>query len=215
MSERLPYPCRVGEGGEPWVKAQAVMPAIEASSAEIVVVHDADVWCPRLVDAVRAVEQGAAWAMPHAGVFRLSEGATVALYGGAAWESLPLEERAYKGWEGGGCVVLRREDALRVPLDPRFVGWGDEDASWAMALRCLVGPLVRIPHPLIHLYHPPQPRRERGLGSAPSLALHRRYAAARLNPGRMSVLIEEAKRDLDSHQSRLQADPALGHGLGG
>src|SRR5687768_12609226 len=57
----------------PWNKARAVMPAVEDSCADIVVLADADVWTEGLAAAVRAVEQGASWAIPHRHVHRLTE----------------------------------------------------------------------------------------------------------------------------------------------
>lgn len=104
-------------------------------------------------------------------------------------------------------TVLPRALYERVPLDPRFAGWGQEDGSWADALTALAGPPWRGDHPkqplhpMWHLWHPPQERTfpagrsaSRAIGSAEGLALRQRYrAAARAGPGAMAALLAEAR----------------------
>lgn len=184
-------PLELAPGPQPWVKALAVMPAIARSSADVVVVADADVWAEGLPEAIAAVEAGAPWATPHRGVFRLSEEGTDRLLTSRIdVEDRWLEQRVYRGTEGGGIVVARRETLLDVPLDPRFIGWGQEDECWGLALRSLVGPPSRGKGRLVHLYHPPQKRMDRKRGSPESWALRRRYVHAR-DPEMMRALIEE------------------------
>jgi hypothetical protein len=215
-AERHPdWRVTLSPGAEPWVKALAVMPAIAGSDAEVMIVADADVWAEGLDDAIQAVEDGAAWAMPHRGVFRLTEASTRAYMAGAELEHLALEERAYLGWEGGGIVVARRETLLEIPMDPRFVGWGNEDESWAIALRALAGTPVRIKKPLAHLWHPPQPRIERKRGSIESWRLFLRYHRARLKDDPeppLRELIKEAHAALELDQPTLHPHPPLGVG---
>lgn len=182
----------------PWIKAAAVMPAIENLDEDLVVVHDADVWSPAgLPVALEAVREGAGWAMPHRGVFRLTEASTDQLLDGDRdFEVMALEQPAYLGWEAGGVVVARRETLLDVPMDPRFTGWGLEDESWALALGTLAGPVHRGRAPLAHLWHPPQERplgaEGRRRGSNPeSWRLMMRYAAARNQPDAMRAILEE------------------------
>lgn len=183
------FEVRLAESPEgPWCKAAAVNPAVLVSDADVVVVHDADVWCDGLPDAVKHVET---WSVPHQEVLRLTEASTRALV-----DSQPgrrkLEE-SYMGLRGGGIVVAPRQVLVDVPLDGRFKGWGDEDTSWAYALWTLVGKPWRGGHQLVHLWHPPQPRLTRDLGSVESRALHRRYKAARFDPERMRALVEEGR----------------------
>jgi hypothetical protein len=197
-------------GPEPWVKAASVMPAIERSDAEIVVVADADVWCAGLTRAVEAVKGGAPWAIPHTIVHRLTESSTLSYMAGADYRQLATAEKPRKGVEGGGFVVARRETLLEAPLDPRFVGWGQEDLAWALSLYCLAGPPWRGSDPLIHLFHPPQARLDRKWGSLEGKALHRRYTKARLDPDAMRKIIEEGRLHArNADQPPLQADPAL------
>lgn len=194
---RYRWPVVIAEGPTPWVKARAVAPAVAASTADVVVIADADVWAPGIDEAVVAVETGAPWAVPHRGVFRLSPDGTDNLLDGECWEDQSLDQRPYLGVEGGGIVVAPRETLLDVPLDPRFVEWGQEDESWGIALHHLAGLRYRAKQPLIHLWHPHPPRMDRRHGSIQSRALFRRYLNARRDPAQMRSLIEEAKHVVD------------------
>lgn len=175
------------------------MPAIAACDAgAVVVVADADVWCDGISAAVAAVEAGAPWAIPHDLVHRLSETGTAAVLAGAHWRGQPVCQQPYPGVMGGGIVVARRETLLEAPLDPRFVGWGQEDESWAVALTALAGPPWRGAAPLLHLWHPPQPRLDRRRGSTGGWNLRRRYLRARRDPAAMRQLLDEARHALHS-----------------
>lgn len=179
----------------PWCKALAIRDALDQTEADVLVIADADVWTDGLADAVRVVREGAAWAVPHRGVHRLTEAAT-ALYGaGAGLAELAVEERPYLGFEGGGITVLHRAVYEDCPLDPRFTGWGGEDEAWGFALRILHGPPWRpTGHvPLIHLWHPPQERATRAFGNLAGRELRKRYVRADSNPVTMRALVEEAK----------------------
>lgn len=199
---------RHSEGNADWVKAEAVMPAVSAAAEDILVVADADVWCDGIADAVIRVNSGAPWAVPHHLVRRLTPAATDAVLAGAPLgPDVGLGERAYKGLPGGGIVVLRRDVALDVPLDPRFVGWGGEDQAWAYALSALYGEPWRGAADLFHLWHPPQKgspprraphltpeqRRAHGIGSRLNEQLRRRYRIARSDPRRMRTVIDEVR----------------------
>ena len=168
----------VGRGGDgPWCKATAVAEGLADATGDILVVADADCWTDGVEAAVRAVEAGAAWAIPHHLVHRLTAAATADVLRG-----LPLGgrtvQRPYPGYPGGGITVVRRDVYAEVPLDPRFLGWGQEDESWAHALTVLAGRPWRGTAPLWHLWHPPQPRRSRRWGSTESRRLYERYRAA-------------------------------------
>jgi hypothetical protein len=192
-----------------WVKANVVMPAIESSEAEIVVMHDADVYCDTLIDAVMAVRLGAAWAIPHLTVYRLTEEATAG-YMANSKRAVSFDRRPYVGMLGGGILVSRRDTLLDIPMDPRFQGWGHEDESWSMALACLLGEPWRGTSDLIHLWHPPLPRKTRRQGSEASLALRNQYARAANDPCMMRALLQGAK---DARRSALDTSdhrPARG-----
>lgn len=183
----------IAPGSEPWCKASAVTPAIEASSADVVIVADADVWTEGLPQAVQAVAGGAPWAIPHTPVYRLTEAATRHYMAGEDFRKLPTTQRPYCGMAGGGYIIAPRETFLSVPMDPRFVGWGQEDESHAHALQTLAGRPWRGRSPLVHLYHPPQERMSRRWGSLESRALATRYRKARNYPDQMRKLIQEAQ----------------------
>lgn len=196
----------------PWVKAHAVADALSQTQAETLIVADADVWCEGLPGAVRSVQDGAPWAIPHRGINRLSERATGQWLAGEHLSylssALDLCERTYLGVEGGGIVVLRRDVYDACPLDPRFAGWGQEDDAWGFALRALYGPPVRLKSPLIHFFHPPQERATRSFGSLEGRDLRKRYARARNDPGVMRALVSEAMAARVSNASRLVKNPA-------
>lgn len=192
LEPRWEWPVRVAEfRGGTWVKALATMPAIKESTADIVVVADADVLCDGVYDAISAVEHGAPWAVPHKWVCRLTAASTWNFKRGRG--NIDFEERPYVGVEGGGILVARRETLLDIPLDPRFVGWGQEDESWGIALHHLAGQPWRGGAQLFHLWHPSQERWTRTRGSVDGWALRRRYFKARFQDGAMRALIEEAQ----------------------
>ena len=181
-----------------WCKAAAVNPAVRSSSAEVVVILDADVWVgDGLAGAVDAVLKGAPWAIPHRGVFRLTEAATLrymadpVIVTDGVRDARELERPPYLGVPGGGAIVARREVLADVPLDPRFIGWGQEDDAIGTALTTLAGRPVRVRRPLIHLWHPPAERIDQRVGSMSGWLLWRRYHRARDNPAAMRAIIAE------------------------
>lgn len=55
----------------------------------------------------------------------------------------------------GVCNVIHRARFAEVHgFDPKFRGWGYEDAAIAMALTTLVGPVKWLPGDALHLWHP-------------------------------------------------------------
>lgn len=193
----LGCPVVVGNHAEgPWRKALAVRTALERTDADVLVVADADCWSGGVLEAVERVEAGAAWAVPHRGVYRLTRAGTVAWLAGERWADLtdaPLAEAPYRGVEGGGVTVIRREAYERCPLDPRFAGWSGEDEAFGWALRTLYGPPWRPMGyaPCVHLWHPSQERATRARGSRESWDLRKRYARALNDPAAVTALLEE------------------------
>lgn len=192
-----PWPVVIGrhDDGE-WCKALAVQDALSQTSAETLILHDADVWCDGLAGAVSSVQDGASWAIPHTatrGIHRLTEASTARYVAGEPLAGLPLAECRYDGVAGGGIAVVNRAVYDACPLDPRFRGWGGEDESLGHALRALHGVAPRGRSPLVHLWHPSQPRITRGTGSEASSTLRKRYARARFRPDQIAALVEEAR----------------------
>lgn len=165
-----------------WCKADAVADALTESTADIVVIHDADVWSPA-TPAIAAHAATHGWAIPHRKVYRLTPEATLDVLtsralGMRAASPGPVSryERVHDGFVGGGIVAVTRDVYNEVPLDPRFVGWGHEDESWAWALRLVVGAPWRGDARCYHLWHPPQDRDGvRMRGSDESWGLRNRY----------------------------------------
>lgn len=170
----------------PWRKGAAVACATRQATGQIVVVADADVTCPGVDAAVRAVCDGAPWAVPHRNVYRLTPAATREILAGGPLPQVATATRhrdvqlAHTGMVGGGMVVLPAATLDAVPMDPRFAGWGQEDMAWARALSVMVGAPWRGVAPLIHLWHPEAPRLgpARTVGSHASWELWLRYRRA-------------------------------------
>jgi len=164
---------------QPFIKADAVAAGLKDSDAEFIVVTDGDLWLDETIWGIEDIQNdGYPWVMPHNTINRMNPSATSRVLAGGAIGP-PLAQRPYRGVLGGGVVIIRREVYDDVPLDPRFVGWGQEDESWGIALRTL--------HPdgrmgtgdLWHLWHPPGDRKNRRTGSDDSVRLRNRYSLAR------------------------------------
>lgn len=194
VARLYPWPVTIASSPDgPWRKAAAVTPAVERSTADIIVVADADVWCTGTAEAVQAVIDGHPWAVPHTRIRRLTPTATSILLAGREPQPDDLVERPYRGVMGGGITVLPRETYLHCPLDARFTGWGQEDSAWGIALCTLAGTRWRGTSDLTHLWHPPQPRASRKIGNENGERLHHRYELALNDPAAMTLLIEEAR----------------------
>jgi hypothetical protein len=172
----------------PWVKAHAVADALTRTDADRILIADADCWSNRLAWALDQLDEWP-YAIPHHTVYRLTEAATAAVLAGGPLGG-ETTQHPYKGYAGGGFLALHRDLYEQVPLDPRFVGWGQEDQAWHLALRRIAGHGPRGRADLWHLFHPPQPRLSRQTGSEASAALLHRYQRAN-TAEKMADLIAE------------------------
>lgn len=183
-----------GDASGDWSKGAAVADALARATGDVIVMADADVWCDGVTDAVNAVNAGAAWAVPHHRVLRLTDHASREVYATGQWPTvrthLTYEQRPYPGQPGGGMAVMTRATYEAAPIDPRFVGWGQEDEAWNVCLFRLVGKPWRGTADLWHLWHPAQPRQSRAVGSTAGRKLYKRYATAR-DRVRMAALVGE------------------------
>lgn len=178
---------------QPYTKGGAVLHAAIASEADLVIMADADC-LPEpgyIAAAIRAVERGSAWVIPHTNVVRLTQPGSHEVIRQGLDPAAAEVSYTHRGMAGGGCVVLRRETLLACPIDPRFNGWGNEDESWAWALSTLAGRALRLQGTLYHLWHPRAPRLDPFRGSLESKALSDRYRAAYRNPLKMRALVDE------------------------
>lgn len=185
------------DGGEPWSKSEAIMRAAVDAPDGVLVLHDADSFTDGLAAAVEHVDAHGGWAVPHERVHRLSEAATASLLAGRQFSMQDCATRPYRGLAGGGIVVIRRADLLRVPFDPRFRGWGGEDSSFGHAAKWLIGEPWRGTTPLVHLWHPPAERHSEREGSLNNRTLQLRYLDARRREV-VQHLVHEARAALIS-----------------
>lgn len=189
------------EGGDPWTKPRAVNQAVRASSADLLVVADADIAVTReaLELAVQHVVDGAAWAVPFSTIYRLDQACTAEVlacpYDREIWpldpEDCVSHKPPYPAVPGGGVVVVARDAFDTVNgVDPEFE-WGQEDASFGWALDTLAGPHHMFDAPLWHMWH--QPR-----STSPSMydayRLEALYANANGKPEQMRALINRRHR---------------------
>lgn len=202
------YPA--GAGG--WRKSMAVLAGGPVADTDIVIIADADVVCEQVGLAVDAVSRprgkglsAPLWAAPHHSVYRLTPAATAMVTSGAWWPTpaattrklMPYLERSYASRSpAGGMVVLLGRLLNEVPLDPRFIGWGQEDHSWALALSMLGGAHWQGRGLLWHLWHPETPRVQPGIGSTGGLHLWHRYRTAS-TPRAMRELVGEAHAEIE------------------
>lgn len=190
------------DGGGAWCKAAAVARAAAAAAGDVLVVADADVVCDGVAWAVDQVDRGAPWAVPHRSVYRLSAAGARQVYAtGALPDPLSTAARAggavaelHAGVVGGGLVVLPAGVWARTPMDVRFRGWGQEDAAWARALTVVEGAPARGNARLWHLWHPPQARRSRSVGSDAGRELWLRYRRT-VDRASMVALVEQGRPD--------------------
>ncbi len=195
-----------GSGSQPWCKAKAVADALTRSTEQVLIIADADCVTPGLAQAVRAVQNGAPWAVPHLKVYRMGQQASRHIFDGVTPGSLTgknmwLDQSPYKGYEGGGITVLRREVYQDCPLDPAFTGWGQEDEAWALALNGLYGPPWRGKAPMYHLWHEKPVRVSRYTGSQASAARLALYREARIHSA-WDPLLQDGRRMVGSGLSQ-------------
>jgi len=90
----------------------------------------------------------------------------------------------------GGVLVIRPDAwALAGGMDERFTGWGCEDSAFLAAADTLLGPSVRHPAQIVHLWHPTADTP--GPGRDANYELLRRYRAAEGDVPAMRALIAE------------------------
>lgn len=191
------YPVRSGVcRTKRWCKAAAYNAAADATTADVLVIADADSY-PRTSSLARAVDHaaGGGWSVPFRKVRRLSADATDTLLGcDPAAQDEPavrvLAQAPHDALSGGGVVVMHRDVWAQVGgFDPRFSGWGGEDYALGCALRTLADQSLGCGGNLWHLWHPPQSDCRASSPETDALAF--RYRRAKFRPDDMRALIAE------------------------
>ena len=169
------------------------------SSADVFVFLDADSYVPNWQISLayaRTLING--WCLPYDCYYSLSrEGSQQFMAGGAVGREGDLEFVFPTPNSPipavGGCVVVRRDVFEMVAgYDERFIGWGEEDRAFILALETLAGPSPRVPGEIHHIWHPGE---EGDCFGQPHYrdneALCNRYRAAHGNPPVMQQLVDE------------------------
>lgn len=185
--------------GTRWCKGAAVAAAMNRSRGAVLVIADSDcvVQPDALREAVRGVEQGAPWVVPHRLVHRLSEAQTAEWLASPAegWRSPPshnLARPSYAGFPGGGLVVVARPAFVATGGIPRiFVGWGEEDRVLALILDGLLGPHLRLGYDLVHLWHPQ--RSQYSFSALRNRRLRRKFELAAADPAALWRLVQRVR----------------------
>lgn len=148
-----------------------------------------------------------AYAVPFAQVEYVSRAATSEVHAGAnPWApGIEIEGVWDRLSTGGITIVTVHAWALAQGFDPRFHGWGFEDAAFDIAARTLTGthPFHRHGSTVRHLWHPRPAEQDAGdAGYQASLALCHRYEDADGNPDALGALLRE--RQLAAPQGRIR-----------
>jgi len=157
-----------GSSDDTFTRASAINAAVARAGGDLIIQADPDSLVPgdpSLVDALTVAGEADGLVIPHDQYLYLTADATADLYAGRAelWEMGP-EHCEFHGRDGrGNVVVFHRSVWEKVGgLDERFPMWGGDDAAFAYAVEAIVGPTVRIPGPMVHLWHPRLPQSEPG-----------------------------------------------------
>lgn len=149
------------DDSERWSKGRALAEAATNATGDVFIVHDADsfIGAQPLRQTVERLDDHP-WVVGHRQVCRLHEFYSDEVMAMGLVPDIPrpkgnqLARAGYSGVPGGGVTILRRETWERIPVDPRFKGWGGEDEAWGLALDTLLGDHGQGDGHLIHLWHP-------------------------------------------------------------
>jgi len=147
-------PVKFAHGPLPFNRARAVNEIVRASTAEIVVLNDADTLAPaeQIREAVRLAEEAPGFVWAYTLYLRLSRTVTEesrdwrdALTAPAEWGMV--------GAGSQGASAVRRDWFLNLGgLDERFSGWGYEDLEFNWRADA-TGTSRRVPGEIRHLWH--------------------------------------------------------------
>lgn len=149
--------------GMPYCRSWAFNVGARVARGKVLVFHDNDMLIPRAY-------ASEVWSCSQAGyevinlkrfIFYLTDAHTGAVCAGDRRLSAMPAEAIMQNAEGGGSIALSREAFFAIGgYDESFVGWGGEDNEfWQRALTMKVWPYAYLP--LVHLWHAPQPDKEK------------------------------------------------------
>lgn len=198
----------------PFSKAVAVDEAAARANGQVFVIIDADAWIdPDIIracvaDLLRTRRQK--WFVPYTRLYRLTERATRRILETDPCDPFcyptpppphdvePRHDADYGHQFGAMLLILPREAFFEVGgMDPRFRGWGGEDASFMKALDTLWGQHEVTSNDVLHLWHirPGHDHRTRAWTGQRNLnanaALAQRYVAASADVTMMRSLVNE------------------------
>ncbi len=158
----------------PFSKAVALNNAFAKSHGDVIVLLDSDALLSAGViqhcaDRLRTQRKAGVrgWFVPYSALYRLTRQATELVLASDPRDPYqfptPPPPQDVDNKDGSGplnvfgamCQIMPREAFITVGgLDPRFRGWGAEDASLVHALDTLWGPHATTPNDILHLWHP-------------------------------------------------------------
>lgn len=151
-------PTPYDSGSEPFSRAGSRNLAVRTErDADVVILHDADMVAPARsyrAMATLAVETGRL-VVGFSEYRALDERTTtrVLKYNADPFAMKPIGTTL--DWSTGGIIAITPDGWARVGgMDERFRGWGCEDFAFAHAASVVLGPLVRLQTPAVHLWHP-------------------------------------------------------------
>lgn len=213
------------DGGHPFSKATAVNNAAQRASGRIFVVLDADCLmdsaivqsCADKIDA--AVAQGKRlWFVPYLYLYRLTQHATKLVLRSDPAAPFDIPTPPLPGWvepggpnyghQYGALILMMPASAFHLVggMDPRFRGWGSEDAAFMRSLDTLYALHQTTNNEVLHMWHVRpgnnyltrkwEGQRMTNVNSR----LGQRYGLASGDPTLMRALVDE--RDRSSYEPR-------------
>jgi hypothetical protein len=195
LQEMLPdaWHIDVDDGAQPFSRAGSRNRGVRLAQdvgAAVVVLCDADTVPERepLLAAIESAHDGLLH-LPYVHFRGLSQNGTRLFLGGTPGQA--CETELAHDWATGGVWVITPEAWWRAGgMDERFIAYGFEDAAFRISADALLGPTVKHPGTIWHLWH----EKQMGLGSPQHTAngqLAARYVAAEGNPEAVRVLVNE------------------------
>lgn len=146
--------------GEEYSRAGAFNAGAAESPADVLVLSNSDVLTSHhaLSAAVYAAWSSRATVYPFTAYRELTEAATQRWFDEhEEFSGQEYDAQLVMGEECVGPLLVIRRDRYHEAggMDARFRGWGFEDIAWSATSQTLLGPHLRVPGEVIHLYHEP------------------------------------------------------------